>query len=115
MTRIQFGFTMPADQLDKAQRGTYVADLDRALQPLLTKPGIIRLGHMSEREFWAAAAATDACLNLRYPSAGETSGIAIRFMGIGKPVIVLNNSPATWVPVPLPADAMLTLPGLALA
>ncbi len=27
------------------------------------------------------------CLNLRYPTAGETSGIAIRMMGIGKPVI----------------------------
>ena len=31
MTQIQFGFTMPADQLDKTQRSTYVADLDRAL------------------------------------------------------------------------------------
>src|SRR5512145_1382808 len=32
MTPIQFGFTMPADQLDKAQRRTYVEDLDRALR-----------------------------------------------------------------------------------
>ncbi len=31
MKRIQFGFTMPADQLDKTKRSTYVADLDRAL------------------------------------------------------------------------------------
>lgn len=31
MTPIQFGFVMPADQLDKAQRTTYVADLNRAL------------------------------------------------------------------------------------
>ena len=31
MTRIQFGFTMPADQLDKARRATFVGDLDRAL------------------------------------------------------------------------------------
>jgi alkanesulfonate monooxygenase SsuD/methylene tetrahydromethanopterin reductase-like flavin-dependent oxidoreductase (luciferase family) len=30
--RVEFGFTMPADQLDKAKRGTYVADLDRALR-----------------------------------------------------------------------------------
>jgi alkanesulfonate monooxygenase SsuD/methylene tetrahydromethanopterin reductase-like flavin-dependent oxidoreductase (luciferase family) len=29
--RIQLGFTMPADQLDKQRRGTYVADLKRAL------------------------------------------------------------------------------------
>ena len=31
MTKIQFGFTMPADQLDKAQRITFVASLNRAL------------------------------------------------------------------------------------
>ena len=63
-------------------------DLARAIGPLLGRPGVIRLGHLSERDFWSVAASTDACLNLRYPSAGETSGIAIRFMGLGKPVIV---------------------------
>lgn len=31
MPHIQLGFIMPADQLDKAKRSTYVADLDRAL------------------------------------------------------------------------------------
>ncbi len=31
MNRIQFGFTMPADQLDKTRRATFVEDLDRAL------------------------------------------------------------------------------------
>jgi alkanesulfonate monooxygenase SsuD/methylene tetrahydromethanopterin reductase-like flavin-dependent oxidoreductase (luciferase family) len=31
MPPIQFGFTMPADQLDKAQRTTFVEDLNRAL------------------------------------------------------------------------------------
>jgi alkanesulfonate monooxygenase SsuD/methylene tetrahydromethanopterin reductase-like flavin-dependent oxidoreductase (luciferase family) len=32
MTRVQFGFTMPADLLDKAQRFTFTADLNRALE-----------------------------------------------------------------------------------
>jgi GNAT superfamily N-acetyltransferase len=32
MTQIQFGFTMPADQLDKAQRTTFVDVLNRALK-----------------------------------------------------------------------------------
>jgi len=31
MTKIKFGFTMPADQLDKSRRSTYVEDLNRAL------------------------------------------------------------------------------------
>jgi alkanesulfonate monooxygenase SsuD/methylene tetrahydromethanopterin reductase-like flavin-dependent oxidoreductase (luciferase family) len=32
MTSIRFGFTMPADQLDKASRNTYVEDLNKALE-----------------------------------------------------------------------------------
>ena len=36
--------------------------------------------------------AVDACINLRYPAAGETSGIAIRLMGIGKPVLVTDGA-----------------------
>ena len=49
---------------------------------------IIRVPFLAERDFWTHAHAVDTCINLRYPTAGETSGIAIRLMGIGKPVIV---------------------------
>lgn len=66
-------------------------DLDRLLQSEAVHPGIRRLGHLSEREFRVAAAAVDCCVNLRYPAAGETSGIAIRLMGMGTPVIVTDN------------------------
>ncbi len=64
------------------------SDLERAIEPLLRNPGIVRVGYLSEAEFWLHAAAVDACVNLRYPAAGETSGIAIRLMGIGKPVLL---------------------------
>ncbi len=61
------------------------SDLERAVTPLLeNNPRILRAGHLAERDFWRWAAATDVCLNLRFPTAGETSGIAIRMMGIGK-------------------------------
>jgi len=56
--------------------------------PLLDAPGILRLGYAPERQFWLRASAVDACINLRYPAAGETSGVTIRLMGIGKPVIM---------------------------
>lgn len=74
--------------------GQFVSsDLERALAPLLeTTPGILRLPHLAEREFWMAASAVDACINLRHPAAGETSGIAIRLMGIGKLVLVSNGA-----------------------
>jgi glycosyltransferase involved in cell wall biosynthesis len=65
-------------------------DLARAVEPLLDAPGIVRLPYLEEREFWMAASAVDACINLRDPAAGETSGIAIRLMGIGKPVLLTD-------------------------
>ena len=72
--------------------GQFVSsDLERAVQPLLSAGGVFRRPHLLEREFWLAATAVDACINLRYPAAGETSGIAIRFMGIGKPVLLTGG------------------------
>lgn len=53
--------------------------------------GVVRIGHLTDSELLAATAAVDCGLNLRYPSAGETSGIAIRMMGIGKPVILTDG------------------------
>ena len=63
-------------------------DLSRSVEPLLHGSGILRVGYLPDDEFWLYASAVDACINLRYPPAGETSGIAIRFMGIGKPVLL---------------------------
>ena len=56
--------------------------------------------------FWTAAAAVDACINLRYPAAGETSGIAIRLMGIGKPVMVTDAEECSR----FPEDACIRIP-----
>jgi glycosyltransferase involved in cell wall biosynthesis len=72
--------------------GEFVSsDLRRAAAPLLASPGVLRLPYLEEREFWLAASAVDACVNLRDPGAGETSGIAIRLMGLGKPVLVTEG------------------------
>ena len=70
--------------------GEFVSsDLARAAEPLLgNDAGIVRIGYLAERDFWLCAAAVDACINLRYPMAGETSMIAIRLMGLGKTVLV---------------------------
>ncbi len=69
--------------------GAFVSEaLERALAPLLAEPWVVREPYRPEPEFGLLTTAVDACVNLRYPSAGETSGIAIRLMGIGKPVLV---------------------------
>ena len=85
-------------------------DLDRLLQFEAAHPGIRRLGHMSERAFRVAAAAVDCCVNLRYPAAGESSGIAIRLMGIGKPTIVSDNAENSEFPA---AAVLRVAPGVA--
>jgi glycosyltransferase involved in cell wall biosynthesis len=73
-------------------------DLARAVAPLLAGPGILRVGYVAERDFWKLACATDACINLRHPPAGETSGIAIRLMGIGKPVLLTAGAETSRFP-----------------
>jgi glycosyltransferase involved in cell wall biosynthesis len=91
--------------------GEFVSsDLARAVEPMLSGAGIVRLPHLTESEFWLASGAVDAGINLRYPAAGETSGIAIRLMGLGKPVM-MTDSPEC---ARFPEDACVRIPsGLA--
>ncbi|HBL31843.1 MAG TPA: glycosyl transferase family 1, partial [Acidobacteria bacterium] len=42
--------------------------------------------------------AADLTINLRYPSAGETSGTLIRLLGMGKPVIVSHTGAFSEIP-----------------
>jgi glycosyltransferase involved in cell wall biosynthesis len=77
---------------------TVSGDLNRLLAIEGAHSAICRVGHLSDADFRIAAASVDCCLNLRYPLAGETSGIAIRLMGIGKPVIVTEGPETTEIP-----------------
>ncbi|MEP7362237.1 MAG: hypothetical protein ABI972_03200 [Acidobacteriota bacterium] len=65
----------------------------------LAQPGIIRRGYLDEGEFWLHAAAVDLCINLRYPSAGESSGIAVRLMGAGCPTMLTAGAETSRFPV----------------
>jgi glycosyltransferase involved in cell wall biosynthesis len=86
--------------------GEFVSStFENAIAPLLDHPGVIRTGYLPEPELWRYAAATDLCVNLRYPSAAETSGIAVRMMGIGKPVVFTASEALDRIP----ANACLRL------
>jgi glycosyltransferase involved in cell wall biosynthesis len=74
------------------------ADLSRAVAPQLRAPGVIRLPWLTESQFWDTAAGLHTCVNLRYPTAGETSGIAIRLMGIGRCVIASDTPSSSRYP-----------------
>lgn len=87
--------------------GQFVStDLERSVEPLLAQPGVFRRPHLKESEFWLAASTVDACINLRYPAAGETSGIAIRMMGLGKPVLLTDGEESAG----FPEDACVRVP-----
>jgi glycosyltransferase involved in cell wall biosynthesis len=86
--------------------GDFVSStFESAIAPLLRHPRVIRTGYLPEPELWKYAAATDLCINLRYPSAAETSGIGVRMMGIGKPVIFTASEALARIP----ANACLRL------
>lgn len=74
------------------------SDLERSLAGQLSDPCIVRVGYLPEADFWRYAAAVDLCINLRYPTAAETSGIAIRLMGIGKPVAFSDGAEIARIP-----------------
>jgi glycosyltransferase involved in cell wall biosynthesis len=79
---------------------TVSRDLERLLAiEAAAHSSIRRVAHLKDRDFSAALSAVDCCINLRYPGAGETSGIAIRAMGAGRPVILTDNAEnSSWPP-----------------
>ncbi len=48
-------------------------------------------GYTTESEFFRYLKAADIVVNLRYPTAGETSGTLIRALGAGKPVVLSDH------------------------
>ena len=72
--------------------GQFVSqDLANSAASFLNQPGVHRLPHLASGNLDLAAAAVDCCINLRYPAAGETSGIAMRLMGAAKPIIATEG------------------------
>jgi glycosyltransferase involved in cell wall biosynthesis len=69
--------------------------------------GIERIDYVDEQRLWSLMAACDACISLRAPTMGETSGSAIRALSLGRPLVVsdlgwfaeLPDSVALKVPV----------------
>lgn len=51
---------------------------------------IIIKGHLPLKDLETLISASDICINLRYPTMGESSGSLLRMMGYGKPTVVTN-------------------------
>ena len=112
-----FGFITPAKRMDVALRA--FARLRREVAPdalyllvgevspqydfakLLTpelSAGVVPVGRTDLAAFLRYMAVADVTVNLRYPSAGETSGTLIRLLGLGKAVVVSNTAAFAEIP-----------------
>jgi glycosyltransferase involved in cell wall biosynthesis len=68
-------------------------DYARATEPLLRQhPWVLRQTRCAAEEFRRLLQAVDVCINLRYPSAGESSGIAARALALGTPLVASEGS-----------------------
>lgn len=63
-------------------------DPARQIEMLGLQSHVKSTGYVSQQEFQDYLAASDVSLNLRYPTAGETSASLLRIMGAGVPVLV---------------------------
>ncbi len=83
-------------------------DLRRQVSLLNLDRNVRLLGYVTDDHARLVARAADACINLRYPSAGETSASLLRLLGAGRPVIVTDDAPMAEYPrnavVPVPVD-----------
>jgi glycosyltransferase involved in cell wall biosynthesis len=65
-----------------------ILDLDREAAAAGVADRVHVTGFLDAAEFQAAIAACDLCLNLRYPTAGETSASLLRVLAQGRPAVV---------------------------
>ena len=98
-------------------------DVDQDARTAGVRDRVHVLGFVSREELAAAMAAADLCVNLRYPTAGETSASLLRLLAQGRPAIVSDYaqfsdfSPEIVIKVPIgegEAEALAARAGEAL-
>ena len=65
-------------------------ELEERAAALGLQPGhdVLHVGYLTEDRLWDLVAGSDVCVSLRAPTMGETSGMAIRALSAGKPLVV---------------------------
>ena len=76
-------------------------------EALGVKDAVHIAGRVSDEDFWPHIFAADICLNLRFPSAGETSATLLRLLACGRPVMVTDQIHAADFPCSVVARTSL--------
>lgn len=84
----EFRMRRPQAQLVLVGHESPNYDLGAVMNWLGLGQEVRRVGFVPMDEYAAYVAAADVCVNLRYPSAGETSAALLRLLAAGKPVLV---------------------------
>ena len=127
-----FGFQTPIKRTDRVIEALARSELGGAhllvagevspvleLEQLAREAGVADrvhfAGYLPYEDFETAIAACDLCLNLRYPTAGETSASLLRVLAVGRPALVSDYGPSAELPdevavkVPLGEDEVEAL------
>jgi len=83
-----------------------VLDFAGAAQDAGVADRVHSMGFLDFEEFEEAIAACDICINLRYPTAGETSASLLRVLAVGRPAIVSDYAHSS----ELPDDVVVKIP-----
>ena len=81
-------------------------DVSRLARFARIEQQVRRLGYVPDDALPDLFAAADVCVNLRHPTAGETSAAVLRLMSAGLPTIVTETGAFS----DLPDDAVLKVP-----
>ncbi len=72
-------------------------DFERVFKPEM-REGVTITGRLDLDRFLLYMQACDVAVNLRHPTAGETSGTVIRLLGMGKPLVVNDTGSFAEIP-----------------
>jgi glycosyltransferase involved in cell wall biosynthesis len=64
------------------------ANVDAEVRSRRLEDAVVRVGYAEEQRLWALMAACDVCVFLRSPTMGETSGMMMRALSLGRPTVV---------------------------
>ena len=83
-----------------------ILEFDRIIAEAGVEERVHVLGFLPWDDFAAAIAACDLALNLRYPTAGETSASLLRILALGRPAVVSDHAQMA----ELPDDVVVKIP-----
>jgi glycosyltransferase involved in cell wall biosynthesis/uncharacterized protein YbaR (Trm112 family) len=99
---------LPEAQLILAGTGSDSLEIKHEVRQLGLESHVAAWGYVDEARASLLAFASDACVNLRHPSTGETSASLLRLLAAGLPVLVTDGDASSELPagvgLPVPVD-----------